>query len=317
MQIVYLCPKLWFINKLSRVRFHQIEAIGELADVTWSGTGWDNYNKEKTVEDNLLQIYSGKLPDLIICFDPLNLKGLKQATPKKCIMMNEMHAPDGNRQSAHDLMRPFDIVICHHLNEMNNPFFADMRYKFVNIPHCAHSNIFKDYEQPKTYDVLLVGELRLEKYKLRKRFIPIIKKLRKQGWKANIFNRPAGNTPDAVTGKYLHQFARVINQTKICLTCSSIYKCAFGKYVEIPMCRSLLAADLPDERHEFFKKFILHIDENKSDKEIVDKIIYYLQNDRERNRLIEAGYKLNHQKHTMQHYAEQFFEAIKPRKLFL
>lgn len=291
---------------MSRVRFHQIEAIGKLANVIWSGPGWPAYDENQPVEDNVKK-YN---PNLIVVFDPRKLVELEQTIAPRCIQMNEMHDPAGNRQSALDLMKSFDLIICHHENEMNDPFFSSIRNRCVHIPHSANKDIFKDYGQPKIVDVLLCGSLILDKYKLRKRFVNIIQKLQHFGIKARIHPNPGGIHPDSHTNKYLINFAKAINSAKICLTCSSIYKCAFGKYAEIPMCRSLLCGDVPGERQDFFRKFMLEIDDSEPDKSIVNKIVHYLRNDDKLKEATDLGFKLTHESYTMEQYAARFIEAV-------
>jgi len=317
LRMIYLCPKHYYDNKMSRVRFHQIEAISKLVDMKWSGPGWEGYDANTTVQKNLEKIYD-QLPDLIIYFDHLAMKDLALSTVPRCIMMNEMHDPQGDRASCHKIFVDSDpqIIICHHKNEMENDYFDDFRSRMHNIPHCADHSIFKDYELSKTTDVLLCGSLLLEKYALRRRFIGIIEKLKAHGYKAAIYQHPGGRMGDAHTGRYLVDFAKSINAAKICLTCSSTLRCAFGKYVEIPMCRSLLAGDLPDERQEFFESFMLVIDSTDSDDQIVAKIEAQLLDLESKTNL---GYELS-MDYTMDHYAQRFLATFKKymtRKLVL
>lgn len=312
MKMVYLCPKYWVQQKMSRVRFHQIEAIGKIIEVVWSGPDWENYNNNQTVEENVVRLCQGQ-PDLISVFDPRKLIDLNKTTALRCMQMNEMHAPDGSRQSALELLQPFQFIVCHHENEMNDPFFKSIRERCVHIPHSSNKDIFFDYGQDKTVDVLLVGSLILDKYKLRKRFVTIIDKLKHFGFKAKIHQNPGGIHADSHTNKYLVEFAKAINSAKICLTCSSIYKCAFGKYSEIPMCRTMIGGDVPGERQDFFKQFMLTVEDNDTDKAIVNKIADYLKNDVERRRMTDLGYQLTHAEYTMEHYAQRFVKAANDR----
>jgi len=296
---------------MSRVRFHQIEAIAKLVDMKWSGPGWDGYDNNKTVQENLDNMYN-EMPDLIIYFDHLALKDLAKARVPRCIMMNEMHDPGGDRESALNIFRNSDpqIIICHHKNEMEDSYFDEFRNRMHNISHCANHFIFKDYGFPKTVDVLLCGSLDLEKYALRRRFIGIIDKLKNKGHKAAIHRHPGGRMGDAHTNRYLVDFAKSINSAKICLTCSSTLKCAFGKYIEIPMCRSLLAGDLPGERHDFFRSFMLVIDTIDSDVVIIDKIESHLVDAALLQSKTDRGYELS-LNYTMEHYAERFLSVFK------
>lgn len=315
LELVYLCPKYHYINKMSRVRFHQIKAIAAHCKMTWTGIGWDGYNKSQSVQSNLERI-CGRLPDMVIGFDHRELIGFAELPVPKCVMMNEMHAPNGDRSSALDICRLYDLVICHHLNEMLNPFFNEVSHKFVNISHCADSNIFKDYGLPKTIDVMLGGSLAIDKYRLRKRFVGIIDQMNRKGFNCVVHKHPGGYLSDAHTDRYLVDFAKAINSSKICLTCSSIYKCAFAKYVEVPLCNTILAGDIPDERHDFFRSFMVPVEENDTDHQIVEKLTSNLDNHDLRNK----GYESN-QPFVMENYASQFMSCItkflKRKKMFI
>lgn len=324
MKMIYLCPRYWYLHKMSRVRFHQIQAIGNLIEMVWSGPGWDNYDNNQAVEENIQRLYGDHRPDMIIVFDmDKNIKGLCHTSIPTCMIMNEMHDPLGSKEAAYKMLVEscFDFIVCHHLNEMNHPVFNSLKGKMVNISHCANKEIFKDYNLKKDTDVLLCGSLRLEKYQLRRKFVSVIDRLIGLGYKAKVHESPNGIQTDAFTNRYLIDFAKAINSSRICLTCSSIYKCAFGKYVEIPMCRSLLAGDLPDERHEFFEQFMLVIDPDDTEDQMVAKIVSCLEGDDIVYRT-NLGFNLS-QDYGMDSYANKFIEAAslflkkRQRKIYL
>ena len=75
------------------------------------------------------------------------------------------------------------------------------------------------------------------------------------------------------------------------------------------MCASALVADLPDEEHDFFKQFMIVVDMSMTDDEIVEKISYYLENDQEREKLIQKGLELN-KEYTQEKYAERFLNSV-------
>ena len=38
---------------MSRVRFHSIDAISKITNLTYSGPGWSNWNSNLTVDENI------------------------------------------------------------------------------------------------------------------------------------------------------------------------------------------------------------------------------------------------------------------------
>ena len=64
MNILFLCKRKTFEMKMSRVRFHSIQALSKIANVHYSGIGWEDYDKNLTVQENisLAPIWVRKMP---------------------------------------------------------------------------------------------------------------------------------------------------------------------------------------------------------------------------------------------------------------
>ena len=311
MKAIYLVPRKQYIKKMSRVRFHQIEEIAKLCDLTYSGNGWDNYRDNETVTQNLKRIYHGSLPDVVIAFDPRELKEFSQCEVPKVTMVNEMHDPKGNQKVGLASLEAsnYDFIICHHKNEMESPVFDSLRNRMVHIPHHVNLSIFKDYGFKKDIDVLLGGALYLEKYELRRKFVTVIELLQQREVNAVIHKHPMGGFNDSHTNKYLIDFAKKINASKICLTCSSTLKCAYGKYSEIPACNTLLAGDIPGEREDFFRSFMLELTMNQSEKEMADSIQATLEDKNRLEYLTKLGF-IKTQAYDMKNYAKLFLTHV-------
>ena len=75
MKILFLVKKDTFFKKMSRVRFHGIKALEKLIEVKYSGPGWDDYDENKTVQENI-DIMGMKFSG-VIGYKPLELKDFK------------------------------------------------------------------------------------------------------------------------------------------------------------------------------------------------------------------------------------------------
>ena len=288
--ILFLVTKDTYVKKMSRVRFHGIEEISYLSNLKVWGPGWDGYDENLTVQDNINQI--SFTFDLVICYKPLNLKKFNEVTIPKCIRYNEMYDFNWTKREIEESNA--DIVICHHENDMktyesyyqNYHGQKNRKVKFYHIAHCAKDDVFKDYKLPKKYDILIGGatnaknSLGGQHYPIRDRFLKLIPKIPKK-YKIHIHKHPGYNHNDSYTDKYLIEFAKVINQAKICITCSGAPKSRFGKYIEIPKCNTGIVGDIPDQDQEDFRKFVIEINLDMTDDEIINKIIYYLENNDE------------------------------------
>lgn len=303
MKILYLCDRNQFETKMSRVRFHSMQAIGKVSELIWSGRGWENYDDAKAVQENIDIIYGGSQPDIVVAYMPLNLIEFDKIKPVKCIRYNEMW--DRQKTTDEIIRSGAQLVICHHLNDIKN-YRHLSSVKFVNISHCAEKSIYKDYELPKTTDVLLTGAISRH-YPFRYRLRNIVLQHLSSKVKCKVLGHPGGDLTNA-HGVILDGYAREINQSKITLTCSSAYKYRLGKYTEIPMSGSLLAADLPNEDHDFFNKFMLVLDPKDSDENIAKNIEEYVNDDGKRDALIKKGMELN-KNYTQEKYAERFIKC--------
>lgn len=324
MRIIYLFDKSEYLTKMSRVRFHCAFAISKECDFKFWGIGWEGYDEKKTFGDNLKNIEESE-PDFLIIYKPLKYLGLKDVKCKKILIYNEMYELDFTRKEIDESMA--DIVICHHENDYKfwkqlYNFYCEIKnrkVKFFNIPHSAEKTVFYKRETPVKFDLLLCGRHGSKNrigefhYPLRDRMWKILTEKMKGKWRVGVIKHPGYTHDDSYTDKYLKEFAEEISSARICITCSGKPKSRFGKYVEIPMCEGVIAADIPDEHQEEFRKFVIEIDMKMSDEEIIKKLEYYLENEDKLDELRKIGYEYA-RNYTMKKYSERFFQIIKKLK---
>ena len=89
MKILHLCNKKYYDTKMSRVRFHSIEALSKITFVKMSGIGYNDYNNELSVQENIdnFDIHF----DLVIAYKPNEMKDFGKINIPKCIRYNEMY----------------------------------------------------------------------------------------------------------------------------------------------------------------------------------------------------------------------------------
>lgn len=300
MRILYLVSKEIYDTKMSRVRFHAIDAIGKLTTLKYDGPGWPGYKGIKPTCDSFK-------PDLIISYLlPDNPKDKGITTPL-CVIFNEMGNPKGSPSTVHGT-KP-DVLIYHYANDMKLWKGKTGNATLINLPQCAEKTIFKDYGLPKKYDVSLVGRSS-RIYPFRDRLNRIAKRHLSKKWKYYGRPHPGYRKTNASNNTELIKYAKIINESKITLTCTSKYKYALGKYVEIPMCNSVLAGDIPDERQDFFKSFMLELNPKDSDGVIINKIDFLLRNKSELKRRSKKGMDEMLANYTHEHYAKRFLSKI-------
>ena len=317
MKVLFLCNKNYYLTKMSRVRFHSMRAIEEITDFKWSGPGWESYSNDLTVQENIDNLYPGEKPDIVVGYKPLDMKGFATVKQKTCIRYNEMYDHNWTLKEMYE-SQP-DLIICHHLNDMleYEEYFKDSPLSFdcklVNIPHCAEKTIYCDQKKERPYDVLLVGALGVqtmlgEHYPLRNRMYRLVQSMDKK-YNCAVVGHPGGEHLDAHTDRYAKEFANILNLAKIAVTCSGKPNSRYGKYVEIPMCGTAIAADVPGEDRGRFANFVIEIDMTMSDQEIIDKLSYYIENETERLSKAATGHAWS-QQYTQEEYAKRFVEAV-------
>ncbi|MAH49186.1 hypothetical protein CMI37_25400 [Candidatus Pacearchaeota archaeon] len=311
MKIAYICDKEHYLKKMSRVRFHSMEAIERMSTFYWGGPNWENWDNNKTVDGNLEA--NNFTPDLIVGYKPLETKGFADSKFTKCLRYNEMYDDEWTLSEINK--SAVDIVVCHHKNDWEE--WKDRKLHkpvdFINIPHCADRSVFKDYKLPKAHDVLLVGAINVatklgQHYPLRQKMLDVLAEM-SDDYKVGVFQHPGYILGDAHKNAYAVDFAKAINSSRICVTCSGMPKSRFGKYVEIPACRTAIAADIPDEEQETFKKFIIEINVNDSNITIINKLKKYLDDEEELKKTTDRGWLLM-KKYTQDWYASVFIEKI-------
>ena len=299
---------------MSRVRFHGIRALGKLTDLTWSGLGWSNYNDSETVQENIDNIYGKEQPDVVIAFKPLELKEFSEVKPLRCIRYNEMYDVPWTKKEIDESAA--QLVICHHKNDMEEyqEIYKNSNIRFVNIPHCAEKMIYRDYKLPKKHDILLAGAVYTKSilgdhYPLRIRLARDILPKMQDKYRCAILQHPGGALHDAISDRNSFEYAQALNSAKICVTCSGQPKSRFGKYIEIPACGTAIAADIPEEEQALFKEFVIDINMDMSDNEIISKLSFYIDNEQERLKLIDKGLEYA-QDYTQERYARDFMGFI-------
>ena len=133
-----------------------------------------------------------------------------------------------------------------------------------------------------------------------------------QKYKCHIHPHPGYDLSDAHTDRYLKEMAISINKSKIALTCSSKFKYRLGKYVEIPMCNTLLCADKPYSNENY--DFLIKINNTMSEEEIIQKLEFYLKNSDKCLEKQKKGLEFC-KNYTFEDYAEKLFSQLKNLKL--
>ncbi len=144
-------------------------------------------------------------------------------------------------------------------------------YSFLNIPKDAHF-------EHKKYDVIFYGNANPNVYPFRNRLYQL---LQKNTFKFKIlfvpfFQQKGNHVPVNEREKELYAN---IQSAWIGIATNSIYNFLLKKYIEIPMCHTMIAGNIPTNYdHVFTEDNIIHLHRGMSDAEIIVTLQSVLQN---------------------------------------
>lgn len=300
LRILYLCDRKYVEHKMSRVRFHSVDAIARHPGVEMfrSGPGYDGFVSAGHEQ----QKYG---PHCILWYKPLMIFGYESVSCLKILRYNEMW--DTSATTREIMESRSRLVICHHQNDI--PQYKEVPGRFVHCPHCAEKRIFKPMNVPKVYDIYITGRRDDGIYPLRTRVGNLVKKVLDQRYVCKVAKHPGYRIPDvdAQVTKYVEE----INKARLVITCSSIYQYALAKYIEVGMCGVPLMADIPNERQKWYRGWVNEITPKMSDTEILDKIEDCLQNGDRYQQRAKIGREACLKEMTQENYADRFVSIVR------
>lgn len=310
MNLLYICDKKQYNNKLDRNRFHSVNHISQhpsVAKLYWWGIGWDGYNNELSLNDNIINKFKDIHFNCILMYQPRKYKKQYPKNTVICCTFNEMYKP---LKVIPDLNN-ITLALCHHSNEIDLYSKNHKNILFKYIPHCADETIFKPLNMANKYDFTLVGNISKKIYPLRNRLAAkIFPILVTKGYKCYIHDHPGYNIEYNKIDKILNEYVSVINNTWICCSDCSVFKYRLSKYIEIPLCKTAFAGDIPKDDELFFRKFMIEINNNMTDEKIVSILEKSINNKNYLKLHAKIGYNMC-LKYTQRSYANRFLHIIK------
>lgn len=305
-RIVYCCKMEYFIKKMSRVRFWAIIELARHPNVAmfFIGKGWANFIESKSIERQI-NIFQ---PNFLIWYKPLEYY-FKNIPIPTCIRYNEMWDEVWTSKEIDESKS--NLIVCHHKNDWEK--YVELYKNNINrhviyLPHHANPEIFYNQYLEKDIDILIAGVVKERNYPLKYRLLQLVKKYL-ENYSIHTLVHPGYNIDDAYTDKIQKEFAYYINRSRLVISCTSSYNYRLGKYVEIPMCGGVIVGDIPYEEPDDFRKFVVEVNMEMSDEEIVDKIKMALE-----NRELLLKYSLIGetwaQKYTTKKYVNNLYEQL-------
>ena len=247
----------------------------------------------------LLELSTKELPDFIFVIKgaylyPRTLKKLKDKNIKLINWsLDDMYAMH-NRTFNYDRgLKFYDLVVTaksYNLNELKKLGAGNILFQYQAYDKDVH----KPYEncQEKIWDVVFVGSFEKERFES-------IKFLAENGINVNVWGHNWSFIKDRypniiyMGGEiFKEEFAKAFTCSKISLNfLRKINRDLHtSRSIEIPACKGFMLAERTDEHKKLFteNKEAVYFSGNK---ELLEKVSYYLSHDEEREKITEAGYR--------------------------
>jgi hypothetical protein len=245
-------------------------------------------------------------PDVLLWYKPLEMEDYERVAVPRVITYNEAWAV---RQSTAEIQGSGSrLVVFHHANDVPKYAHLPDDVRLTHIPHCVETSVFRDYGEEKIYDVLLGGRLTRRRYPLRRRLAKILRRRELRRYRIHVREHPGYDIDDV--DQQVVDFARELNRAKLVVSCSSIDRYAFAKYVEVPACRSLHVADAPVDPEGFLRDTMVEIDPRDSSRKIAAVLERWINDDEMRERRTDAAFEKVRKERSQEHYADRFYRFV-------
>eukprot|EP01116_Phalansterium_solitarium_P011547 TRINITY_DN27274_c0_g1_i1.p1 TRINITY_DN27274_c0_g1~~TRINITY_DN27274_c0_g1_i1.p1 ORF type:complete len:420 (+),score=120.69 TRINITY_DN27274_c0_g1_i1:122-1381(+) len=317
LRVLFLREKGYIDMNMDRWFFQIIDAARrnpgiEVVDV-W-GNGFPGWVANKPIWQNINDTY-GRV-DVVHVHElhpPPELRGVVSSV--NSVFFHELHCPQGLGKCVEaDVFMPLDMLFFAYANSgvYLTPWTKGKLY--IHLPHGAEKSLFyHPVTQHRPINVSLAGKVSAL-YPLRSKLHKHIENGEIPG---TIRKHPGYYKFEFEENKYGNQsvddqlldYANQLKTSKIVLMCSSLRRYALRKYVEAAMAGALVIADLPAERQEEFKEFVVEINRNMDATTIRDIINHWLADDKARMARAAVGQRIVMERYTYDHFVERLLDG--------
>jgi glycosyltransferase involved in cell wall biosynthesis len=301
MRILLLSP-----NQIARYNWgHQLlrNEIGKHHDVLYYGNGYPNFNKNLTAP----QIIKKYGPfDLLLTYGlrySLSFENVDDVKIKKAHIVVDLFPPHsgGYKGGMHTRYKAFlkrnnyDMLFYRQRCQAEYLLEIGCHSPSFWFPFSVDTNIYKKLKLSKKHEVLTSSTTRLNVYPNR---IKVNNLVRRMGLKS-------------VMGKIVHRkYIQAINQTKICIISTNVFKSPNMKFTEFTGCGTFVLTDKPADMKQLGFKDGEHFVIYKDLKDLEYKIKYFLKNENERERIAKNGMEFTRKNHNNVIRLKKMFEQI-------
>ena len=214
-----------------------------------------------------------------------------------------------------------DLYFHTYANNMGYYAYAGHGNLVWHLPHFVQSGLYKRDvpHSARPVDILIVGSM-WSVYPLRVRFLRLFDENRLPGLvrrlvvrKDWLLNMSDGTPTEQFIAAHKHNaenYAQALQSAKIVLVCSSKRNIAVKSYIEAAAAGALVIGDIPGEREEEFRSWVVEVSPKQSDETILHTIKWWLSHTLEREARAKKGQELVLNKYTHYNAAYEVVDAM-------
>lgn len=180
------------------------------------------------------------------------------------------------------------------------------KIKIFPVLYPFNSETFKDYKLEKVYDIGMSGALHGAKHYSDNSFLPEERNIREklknliENSGLNYFLKVSDISAEKSRIMNDVDYAKTINKSKIWVATNAEYGDLTPRFCEVPACKTLLFCN--EQYYNTFENILkngvncVYFKNDLSD--FLEKVNYYLTNEKEYNKIVENGYSYFHENHS-------------------
>ena len=308
-----LMDRHYFAQYYAALRHPNIEPV------LW-GRDFPEYDTSKTIIENIRNRFgSNNYFDVIYQSGGIyHTKDVRLASQHSPIMMRE-HECWGYRCLPSIIDENVTILLQTFAYEMDL-YHTSFSYNRVlaHSPACAEPLVYyppaalKSDEPPeRDIDLLIVGPRYNIFYPLQKRITRLVEKGVIE--KSHIYAHPGyafENKNVTYTESQMDEYAKLLRRAKVAIVDSARYGHASSKYTEFALSGVLVIGDIPSEREDEYRQYVVEISTTMMDQQILSIIEYWIKNDDEREKRVAIGQQIALNAYTWDHSIDIALRAL-------
>lgn len=333
-RILFNCDIYTYTHSTNRAFFTLFEALKEIDGVEphlW-GPGFPKYNDEADLAHNIAKRWGNSGYFDFIFNSTLRLEPTRKwlgpgvGVGPIAVLYQDCFHKEKLPSSTYKSIFPCehkgsDLYFHTYANQMGYYAYAGHGNLVWHLPHFVSTKLYnRDVpHSARPIDILIVGSM-WSVYPLRVRFLRLFDENRLPGTVRRLVartswlsNTTSGTTVEQFMDGHKHnseEYIRTLQSAKIVLVCSSKRNIAVRTYIEAAAAGALVIGDIPGEREDEFRSWVVEVSPKQTDETIIHTIKWWLTHNSEREARAKKGQNLVFNKYTQYNAAYEVVEAM-------